>query len=114
VLLVLAALAGGLTFAMAREVGLAAVTGRKAVAHATHCRGVKARTCDAEVTDLAGNTIAFHASLSGFTRVADGALVHVRYRDGRATAASPPPTPGPIRPSGRLLTSTSTRPSPRA
>jgi hypothetical protein len=84
VLLVLAALAGGLTFAMAHEVGLAAVTGRKAVAHATHCRGVKARTCDAEVTDAAGNTIAYHASVSGFTRVESNALVHVRYRGGRA------------------------------
>ncbi|HEV7536644.1 MAG TPA: hypothetical protein VGP90_13480, partial [Acidimicrobiia bacterium] len=71
VLALLAALAGGLTYAMAHEVGLAALTGRKALARAAHCRGARARTCDAVITDPGGNIITVEATLSGFTRVAD-------------------------------------------
>src|SRR5581483_1114238 len=46
--------------------------------------GAKERFCDAVVTAADGSTIDATATLGGFTRVDDGADVHVRYREGRA------------------------------
>jgi hypothetical protein len=83
-LLAVAAAAGGLTYATGRESGLAAITGRPALAHTSHCRGARVRLCDAEVIGLDGSLINADATMSGFTRVAENADVHVRYRAGRA------------------------------
>src|SRR5581483_9490768 len=83
-LLAVAAGAGGLTYAIGRESGLAAVTGRRAVARTSHCRGARERICDAEIIGLDGRLIDAGATLSGFTRVDSDADVHVRYRAGRA------------------------------
>ncbi|HZQ78380.1 MAG TPA: hypothetical protein VFE55_13680 [Acidimicrobiia bacterium] len=83
-LLVVAAATAGVAYAMAQESGVAALTGRPAVAQTSNCRGTRAQLCDAEVVARDGSVIDSHATVSSFARVGEGAEVRVRYRDGRA------------------------------
>ena len=83
-LLAVAAAAGGLTYALGQESGAAALAGERAVAHTTHCRGVRSRTCDADVTRPDGSDLDSEATLGGFTRADSNTVLHVRYRAGRA------------------------------
>jgi len=89
-LLVLALAAGGLTMALLNESGRAALIGRRAVAEVRGCTGVKIRTCDARVFGPDGTQIDSGAKVAGFTQLASGDVVHVRYRAGRAAPDTVP------------------------